>query len=446
MTTFIGQELIHLFPKSHVVAATAIGALMVLVLILSPTTNVNATRNIVPLEIKTVDVASENLETAKAILEHEPIAQPTHNAWQDILVQEGDTLSDLFKSASLNDKVMYEVLGSQSAKHELSRIFPGQTVSFHKNENGELTAVKLQPSKLETFVFTKDISGEFKQSVETKKVDTNVAYAEGSIESSLFAAGERSGLSQAQILELANIFAWDIDFALDIRDGDNFQLIYEELFVDGEKFKNGSILAASFTNDGHKYEAVLYKQKDGNSNYYTPNGNSMRKAFIRTPVDFARISSHFNPNRKHPVLHKIRAHKGTDYAASTGTPIKSTGDGKVIHAGIKGGYGKTVMIQHGQSITTLYAHMSSLAKGINVGARIRQGQVIGYVGSTGLASGPHLHYEFQVAGVHKNPVSVPLPQAEPIAKAEFAAFKAQKDVYMSQLETIRSSYQVAKRN
>lgn len=446
MTTYIGQELIHLFPKSHVVAATAIGSLMVLVLILSPTTNVNATRNIVPLEIKTIDVASENLDTAKAILEQNPIMPPTQDVWQDILVQEGDTLSDLFKSAGFNDKVMYEVLGSQSAKHELSRIFPGQTVSFHTNGHGELTAVKLQPSKLETFVFTKDISGEFKQSVETKKVDTNVAYAEGTIESSLFAAGERSGLSQAQILELANIFAWDIDFALDIRDGDNFQLIYEELLVDGEKFKNGRILAASFTNDGHKYEAVLYKQKDGNSNYYTPNGSSMRKAFIRTPVDFARISSHFNPNRKHPVLHKIRAHKGTDYAASTGTPIKATGDGKVIHAGIKGGYGKTVMIQHGQSITTLYAHMSNFAKGIKVGSRIRQGQIIGYVGSTGLASGPHLHYEFQVAGVHKNPVSVPLPQAEPIAKAEFAAFKAQTDVYLSQLETIRNSYQVAKRN
>ena len=172
----------------------------------------------------------------------------------------------------------------------------------------------------------------------------------------------------------------------------------------------------------------------------------MRKAFIRTPVDFARISSHFNPNRKHPVLHKIRAHKGTDYAAATGTPIKASGDGKVIHAGIKGGYGKTVMIQHGQSITTLYAHMSNYAKGIKVGSRIRQGQVIGYVGSTGLASGPHLHYEFQVAGAHKNPVSVPLPQAEPIAGTELAAFKAQTSVYLSQLETIRDSYQVAKRN
>lgn len=419
---------------------------MAIVLVLSPTTNVNATRNTIPLEIKPVELGNENLETAKSILTQASVAQAKQDEWQDILVDEGDTLSDLFRSAGFNDKVMYEVLGAHSTQHDLSRIFPGQTISFNKNENGELSSVRLQPSKLETLVFTKDVSGEFKKSIESKKMDTHVAYAEGTIDSSLFAAGERSGLSQSQILELANIFAWDIDFALDIRDGDNFQLIYEELFVDGEKYKNGRILAASFTNDGQTYEAVLYKQKDGNSNYYTPQGNSMRKAFIRTPVDFARISSHFNPNRKHPVLHKIRAHKGTDYAASTGTPIKATGDGKVIHAGIKGGYGKTIMIQHGQSITTLYAHMSNFAKGIKLGSRIRQGQIIGYVGSTGLASGPHLHYEFQVAGVHKNPVSVPLPQAEPISKAEFAAFKNQTEVYLSQLETIRSSYQVAKRN
>lgn len=444
--------MIHLFPKSHVVAATAIGALLVLVLILSPSSNVNATRTTIPLDISST--SSEQLDAAQAALaaidaaslQQKATQTAKDDGWENFLVRDGDTLSDLFKNAGFNDQVMYNVLGTQSKQHDLSRIYPGQTISFHKAEIGELAAVKLQLSKLETFLFTKDTSGEFKKTIENKKTDIHVAYAEGSIQSSLFAAGERSGLSQAQILELAGIFAWDIDFALDIREGDSFQLIYEELFVDGEKFKNGRILAAAFTNDGHKYEAVLYKQKDGNSNYYTPKGNSMRKAFIRTPVDFARISSHFNPNRKHPVLHKIRAHKGTDYAAATGTPIKASGDGKIIHAGIKGGYGKTVMIQHGQSITTLYAHMSNYAKGIKVGSRIRQGQIIGYVGSTGLASGPHLHYEFQVAGAHKNPVSVPLPQAEPIASTELAAFKAQTSIYLSQLETIRDSYQVAKRN
>lgn len=444
--------MIHLFPKSHVVAATAIGALLVLVLILSPTSNVNATRTTIPLDISSasdnpIDGAEAALESIKSAHPAPTSAlQPKNDGWDDYLVRDGDTLSDLFKNAGFNDQTMYEVLGSQAMNHDLSRIFPGQTLSFFKAQNRELITVKLQVSKLETFLFTKDNSGEFKKSVENKKPDIHVAYAEGTIQSSLFAAGERSGLSQAQILELAGIFAWDIDFALDLREGDSFQLIYEELFVEGEKFKNGRILAAAFTNEGHKHEAVLYKNKDGNSNYYTPKGNSMRKAFIRTPVDFARISSHFNPNRKHPVLHKIRAHKGTDYAAATGTPIKASGDGKVIHAGIKGGYGKTVMIQHGQSITTLYAHMSNYAKGIKVGSRIRQSQVIGYVGSTGLASGPHLHYEFQVAGIHKNPVSVPLPQAEPIAKSELPAFRAQTSVYLSQLETIRDSYQVAKRN
>lgn len=447
--------MIQLFPKSHVFAALSISALLIITLILSPSANVNATRTVIPLPIETASVSEDIVadvahilatNSPDTVISESTFPQNTSIQWNDFLVRNGDTLSGLFKKAGLNDQDMYNVLGNHAKQHDLSRIYPGETISFHRADDGTLANVKLQRSKLEIFLFSRNAAGSFEKSLESKTPETHVAYAEGTIESSLFLAGERSGLSQAQIMELAGIFGWDIDFALDIREGDNFQLIYEELYVDGEKYKSGRILAASFTNNGRKLDAVLYKQHDGISNYYTPDGASMRKAFLRTPVDFARISSHFNPNRKHPVLHKIRAHKGTDYAASTGTPIKASGDGKVIHAGLKGGYGKTVIIQHGQSITTLYAHMSNYAKGIKVGARIRQGQVIGYVGRTGLASGPHLHYEFQVNGVHKNPVNVALPQAKPIAQSDFERFKSQTKIHLSQLETIRASYQLAKGN
>jgi len=292
-------------------------------------------------------------------------------------------------------------------------------------------------------VFQQNKDGKFYKETILRKPEINVAYGEGVIDSSLFLAGQKAGLSQSQIMELANIFGWDIDFILDIRSGDRFNFTYEELYLDGEKYKNGRILAANFINRDRELSAVLYRQKNGVSNYFTPEGKSMRKAFIRTPVDFARISSHFNLRRKHPVLHKIRAHKGTDYAAARGTPIKATGDGKVIHIGRKGGYGKAIILQHGQKFTTLYAHMSKYAKGIRTGKRVKQGQVIGYIGSTGLASGPHLHYEFRVNGVHKNSLKVKLPHATPVPKGERARFEQQTRNYLAQLQTFSESYQLA---
>jgi murein DD-endopeptidase MepM/ murein hydrolase activator NlpD len=250
-------------------------------------------------------------------------------------------------------------------------------------------------------------------------------------------------MSQNQIMALSNIFGWDVDFALDIRKGDRFSLVYEELHLDGVKYKNGKILAATFENQGRKLKAVLYRDSKGDENYFTPDGESMRKAFIRTPVDFARISSHFNLKRKHPVLHKVRAHRGTDYAAPTGTPVKAAGDGKVLSAGTKGGYGKTIVLQHGQKISTLYAHLHKYARGVRSGARVKQGQVIGYVGSTGMSTGPHLHYEFRVNGIHRNPVKVKLPHAQPIAGAELALFEQQTRDTLAQLETLQNSYQIA---
>lgn len=437
--------MIQAYPRKHIFAAVSLSIALTLTLLLSPSPEVEAKRTSIDLVIPSPSSAQQPQEidvykTDLAVPAIEP--EPREN-WETFTIKSGDTLSQLFANAGYNDAMLYQVLGKAGKNKELTRIYPGQEIAFLANDKEALTGVKLVRSALESVVFSRTEDGSFQQETVTREPEVQTAYSEGKIESSLFLAGQKAGLSQAQIMELANIFGWDIDFVLDIRGGDHFSLVYEELYLDGKKFKNGRILAASFNNQGRNLEAVLYEQANGHSNYYTPDGNSMRKAFLRTPVDFARISSHFNLKRKHPILHKIRAHKGTDYAASRGTPIKASGDGKVIHASRKGGYGKTVIIQHGQKFTTLYAHLNNYAKGVRTGKRVKQGQVIGYVGSTGLASGPHLHYEFRVNGVHKNPVRVKLPHAKPVPKEELAQFKTQTENYLAQLNTYRDSYQLA---
>lgn len=432
--------MLHLFPKTHILAVGTLSALITLVLVISPSAKVNATKTTFNIEVPNTSTPEEAFDDAlPELLEEELVIEN----WQEFTVSNGDTLSKLFSKAGYNDKIMYGVLGRGNHNKELTRIYPGETLAFLNNDDEQLEKIRLQRSPLETVFLARQSDNSFETEVVTRTPEVHVAYAEGHITSSLFLAGQKAGMTQSQIMALANIFGWDVDFALDIREGDEFSLVYEELYLDGKKYKDGKILAAKFFNQGRNLEAVLYKDQNGVENYFTPDGDSMRKAFLRTPVDFARISSHFNLKRKHPVLHKIRAHKGTDYAASRGTPIKSTGDGKIIHAGRKGGYGNTVIVQHGQKITTLYAHMTKFARGIKNGKRVKQGQIIGYVGSTGLASGPHLHYEFKVNGVHKNPVRVKLPNANPIPNQEVSQFKQQTQPLLAQLNTYRDSYRVA---
>lgn len=438
--------MIHAYPKRHILAAIIVAGAITLALIFSPSSQVNAKRTSVPIQINSPNVSakpvvkdSANLATKKET--HHATERPP--SWSTFTIKDGDTLSHLFSRAGFNDKVMYDVLGKSKKNKNLTNLFPGQEVSFLESKSGELVKIKLVRSPIESFIYSKSDNGVFKGKKQMREPEIHIAYASGQIESSLFLAGQHAGLSQSQIMELANIFGWDIDFILDIRSGDTFNLIYEELHLDGEKYRNGRILAANFSNQKRELSAVLYQRENGVSNYFTPDGKSMRKAFIRTPVDFARISSRFNLRRKHPILHKIRAHKGTDYAASRGTPIKATGDGKVIHASRKGGYGKTVIVQHGQKFTTLYAHMSKYAKGVRVGKRVKQGQTIGYIGSTGLASGPHLHYEFRVNGVHKNSLKVKLPHATPVPNKELNRFTDQTSTYLAQLETFNRNTQLA---
>jgi murein DD-endopeptidase MepM/ murein hydrolase activator NlpD len=262
--------------------------------------------------------------------------------------------------------------------------------------------------------------------------------AHGIIDSSLFESGVEAGLSDKLIMNIAGIFAWDVDFVLDIRGGDHYYVQWEEIWQDGEFVTDGEIVVAEFNNDGRQHQAIRFVDDNGRSDYYTPEGNSVRKAFLRSPVDF-RVSSSFNPNRLHPVLKTRRPHRGVDYAAPNGTPIKAAGDGKVIFRGVKSGYGNVVILQHGGNITTLYAHMSRFASSARTGSRVRQGQTIGYVGATGMVTGAHLHYEYRLNGVHRNPRTVKLPQAEPIAEKYREQFLAAAHPILRELEKYKTS-------
>jgi murein DD-endopeptidase MepM/ murein hydrolase activator NlpD len=283
----------------------------------------------------------------------------------------------------------------------------------------------------------------FKSSLIERPVEHRIAHTSGVINSSLFEAAQQAGMSDRMTMELAGIFGWDIDFALDIRDGDRFSVIYDDLYVDGKQLRHGDILAAEFVNNGTTYRALRFTDASGHSDYYSPDGKSMRKAFLRTPVEFSRISSYFSTARYHPILNRIRAHKGVDYAAPIGTPVKATGDGKVVFVGRRGGYGNAIELQHGARYSTLYGHLSRFARGLHRGDHVHQGQIIGFVGMTGLATGPHLHYEFRINGVHRNPLKVKFPDAAPIPAKYKQDFMTASRRFLAQLEAIDGTSSVA---
>ena len=318
----------------------------------------------------------------------------------------------------------------------MTRIKPGQRLIITFNESNQFKSLQYDLDRVDTLIINKESDNtKIVTRIESKEIDVKHQFATGTITNSLFASGNKAGLSSAMIMKLAQLFGWDIDFALDIRKGDSFAVLFEEKYIDDKKIGHGNILSAEFVNRGKIFKAIRYTDASGHTDYYSEKGLSMRKAFLRTPVEFSRISSRFSGSRKHPVLNRIRAHKGVDYAASRGTPIKAVGDGKVIFKGRKGGYGRVLILQHGSKYTTLYAHMKSYNRKIKKGSRVEQGQIIGYVGSSGLATGPHLHYEFRVNGVHRNPLTVPLPSASPIAKKYRSDFKNTADTMISQLKS-----------
>jgi murein DD-endopeptidase MepM/ murein hydrolase activator NlpD len=366
------------------------------------------------------------------------VAEPEPEPQFDTLVLtvgRGDTMEKLFRKNKLNLGQLMTIAQLDEAKRLFRKIKPGDVFEVTHDE-GQLLSMYSKLNLTSALQIEKEES-QFVAKVVDRPVETRKQHAYGVIDSSLFESAAEAGLSDKVIMNVAGIFAWDVDFVLDIRSGDNYYIQYEEVWQDGEFVTDGEIIAAEFNNNGRSIQAVRFKDKNDRSDYFTPEGNSVRKAFIRNPVDFTRISSNFNPNRRHPILNTIRAHRGVDYAAPRGTPIKASGDGKVIFRGTKSGYGKAVILQHGGNITTLYAHMSGFAAKARLGSRVRQGQTIGYVGATGLATANHLHYEYRINGVHRNPRTVSLPDAEPIADEYRDRFLATAKPIIQELEQFK---------
>src|SRR5688572_2700373 len=331
-----------------------------------------------------------------------------------------DTMDRLFRRLELNLADLAMLRNLPDLRSQVDKLKPGELLRF-KYRDGELMGLERKLSDSETLQVIRDENG-FSTNVVENPLEVHTRTASATINSSLFQASAEAGLSDRVAFDLAEIFQYDIDFVLDIQAGDRFTVVYEEVFQDGEPLRIGNILAAKFVNAGREYRAVRYVDSQGRGQYYSPDGKSLRKAFMRSPVQFSRVSSRFNLSRKHPVLNRIRAHRGVDYAAPTGTPVRAAGEGRVRFVGRQGGYGNVVELEHGSGVVTVYGHLSRFATQLKRGQRVALGSVIGYVGSTGLATGPHLHYEYRVRGVHKNPQTVPLPDAAPIPDAERESF------------------------
>ncbi len=378
----------------------------------------------VPLEIPTRSMTTEQ--------EAAPLPPPVDRPKpQLITIKQGDTFSGILDKMGVGRQELRRILEQREARKILRNIQAGKQLSL-LIEDGRLQSLSYAINTARTLEMQRDGNG-FRTTVVQHPFERRLRFASGTINSSLFLAAQRAGLPDKITMEMADIFGWDIDFALDIRAGDQFSVLYEELYRHGEKVRSGNILGAEFTNRGKRHIAIRYTSPEGHSGYYSPDGMRMRKAFRRTPVEFSRISSRFG-NRFHPILNRMRAHRGVDYAAPAGTPIRATSDGKVTYKGRRGGYGKTVILQHGKRYSTLYAHMSRYGRAVRTGKTVKQGQIIGYVGQSGSATGPHLHYEFRINGVHHNPLTVRLPKAQPIDKKYRDDFRATAEKVLAHLE------------
>ena len=433
------------FPRQHLILATGVAIILFLLIRSAPPEDVETTEPDQPILQKTPGTDSEPVGRARTEADRKARKLATPGEWQSLVVASGDNLSSLFARQGLGARVVYDISKTPDYGRLLADIRPGQTLNFRINSNNELTRLRYVRDRLNHLFFQKTDNGYIAEEI-VFEPQIRTAYVEGKINNSLFIASQRAGLTDRLTMELADIFGWDIDFALDIRAGDRFNVVYEERYLlndgkDNEKLGNGNILAATFINKGRSYTAIRYTDSKGSSSYYTPDGKSMKKAFLRTPVDFTRISSRFNPNRQHPIHKTRRPHRGVDYAAPTGTPIKASGDGRIQFSGWQNGYGNVVFIEHPNNIVTVYAHQSRLNKRFKKGARVNQGDIIGYVGSTGWSTGPHLHYEFRVNGTHKDPVKIKLPDARPVPKAEMARFKQHRTSILAQLEQHQKTHQ-----
>lgn len=394
-----------------------------------------ATELNIPLQLPPAEaLAVAEIEASVSALETDLfVTGESDGGWQVVTVRRNETLGNIFSRLGLSHALMHRLLENDNVR-KLTQIHPGDQIAFRIPAEGTLTGMQFDRSESER-IFIEIADGRVSERIIERPLERRTQYGSAVITSSLFGAGDAAGLSDIQVMRLAEVFNYDIDFAQDLREGDRFAVVYESIYRDGIRLRDGDILAAVFINQGKRYEAFRYTGSDGRNDFYNGEGRSLRRAFIRTPVEFTRISSRFSSARKHPILGRVRAHQGVDYAAPTGTPVRAAGAGTITFVGTKNGYGKTIELQHGKDTSTLYAHLSRFGK-VARGTKVQQGEVIGYVGMTGLATAPHLHYEFRVKGVHRDPLSVTLPKAEPLTGTEMAAFRKAQTDYATALAVV----------
>jgi murein DD-endopeptidase MepM/ murein hydrolase activator NlpD len=364
------------------------------------------------------------------------VAQQAAASISDVVVGRNDTLDAIFRRLALDPSDLAAMRKLPGVRTSLDFLKPGDAIKL-THIGGAVQELARQVNETQTLHVVREDAG-FEVKMTDNPVDARIRTAVATIDSSLFQAAESAHISDAVALKLANIFGWDIDFVLDIREGDRFTATYQQIYQDGKYLRDGEVLAAEFVNNGKVYRAVRFVNDAGVAGYYAPDGKPMRKAFLRAPVEFTRVSSVFNSHRLHPILNLIRGHMGTDYAAPIGTPVHAAGDGRVSFKGDRGGYGNAVILAHTNNVSTLYGHMSRFAKNLHVGLRVAQGDVIGYVGMTGLATGPHLHYEYLTNGVHRNPQTVQLPGADPLSAESLTKFLAASAPWLAALSAPRS--------
>jgi len=341
----------------------------------------------------------------------------------EVIVRSNDTLDRIFRQSRLSVTDLANLRAISGVRQALDRLMPGELLRL-THRDGALMTLERNLSLTQKLQIQRDESG-FHADIVARPLETAMTVAHGVVRSSLFEAADDAGLQDATVLKLARLFGWDIDFALDLRAGDQFDVYYERHSQNGSFLQDGEIYAARFVNQGRVYLTVRYTAPDGSTGYYTADGHSIEKAFLRAPLEFRRVSSRFSTGRYHPILNRIRAHKGVDYAAAIGTPVQAAGAGRIRFRGAKGGYGNVVEIDHGAGIVTVYGHLSRFATGQAVGAQVQQGALVGYVGMTGLATGPHLHYEYRLNGQYLDPQRVKLPDSRPIDAALMPDFKRQ---------------------
>jgi len=391
-----------------------------------------------PLATQIIDItlperSAAESELANATADSEPHLMADN--WDSVTVKSGQNLDTIFRQQGFEVSLLHRILALNEDCKGLTKIRPGDVFDFKRDEAGDLLEMRY-PVGEDRYLLVRQHQGELLADSQPRQIYTEVLETQGVISSSLFAAGKDAGLTDVKTMDLANIFGWDIDFVQDIRAGDRFFLVYEKIYRDGEFLRDGQILAATFINQGERFQAIWFDSGEV-AEYYAPDGRNMKKAFLRAPLNFSYISSQFNPKRMHPVLKRIRPHNGIDYYAPTGTPVYAAGAGVVIKAGYSAANGNHVFIKHANGIETKYLHFSK--KAVHQGQKVRQGQTIGYVGSTGLATGPHLHYEFVLNGVHRDPRNVPLPKVEPLQGDLLVSFKHRVAPMLTQLSRLESA-------